>query len=470
MPLSPRLPKILLVTTAIFVAHFSPAYADAKDDRIAAMEKQMLIMMEEIKALKAERATEKQEQAALKQQIKAIETKTTQQITEQIANIAPAAGEGVILEDGVKVSMKGGAPKITKGDFSWQPFGRIHLDAGGIIDDAVDHPNSAEFRRARLGMKGKVSKNFGYKVEVDFANEGVSLKDTYLNYKGIDKTEIRIGNFKPGYSIDEQTSSNDIVFIERAAPVDSFATSQQLGAGFITHDKNWSVAGGVFNDDAGVQSSDDEMWSVAGRVTAAPIVEKGKTVHVGASASYREPDQANDTFDFDARAENRLQTADSVAAVITDGESAAIYGVEAAASLGPVHLQGEYIMANVENRANNDPTFNGGYAQISWFPTGEGRVYKSSKGSFKPAKVLRPFNPSQGDWGAVELAARHSHLDLNDGGITGGELSSTTFGANWYLNDYVRFLANFIIVDTDENAVTPNDDPKIAVIRSQVKF
>ncbi len=466
MLLSKLFLKSLLLTSALAVVHISPAFADAKDDRIAAMEAQMKIMMEEIQLLKAEKIVEDKEQATLKQQVQAIEEKTDS----AIANIAPAAGGGMAYDDGVKVSMKGAAPKITKGDASWQPFGRMHLDAGHINDDAVDHPNSTEFRRARLGAKGKISKDFGYKFEVDFAGNGTSLTDVYLNYVGLDKTDIKIGHFKPAYSLEEMASSNDLSFIERSTAVDSFTSSRKLGVGFNTHDDNWSVAAGMFGGSAGTQSSDDEEYMVSGRVTALPVSEEDKLVHVGASASYRSPDQANDTFDFDARAENRLQVVDSVSAVITDADNAQVYGLEAAASLGSFHAQGEYLITNVNNQAGNDPTFAGGYGQVSWFATGEHRPYSASKGAFAAPKIARPFDLSQGDWGALELAARYSHLDLNDGGITGGEINNMTLGANWYLNDNIRFLANYIIVDTDNNAVTPNDDPQIAIIRSQMKF
>lgn len=465
------LKKTLLLTTAILIAQTSYALADAKNDRIDAMEAQMMVMMEEIRLLKSERTIEKQEQAALRQQVESIKTSTaqkiTKQITTQIANIAPAAGGA--NNDGVKITMSP-SPKITKGAFSWQPFGRIQVDAAIINDDKRDHPNGAEFRRARLGMKGKVAKDFGYKAEIDFANEGVAFKDVFMNYTGIDGTEIRIGHFKPAFSMEELTSANDITFIERSSVVGSFSTGEQIGAGFFTHGQNWSAAAGMFNDDAGVGSSDDEAWSIAGRITATPVNKDGAVVHLGASASYREPDQANDTFDFDAKAENALQTVDSVSAVITDGDNATLYGLEAAAALGPVSVQGEYLMANVENRAGQDPDFNGGYAQLAWTVTGESRSYKAAKGAFGGIKPARPFDPSNGGYGALELAARYSHLDLNDSSINGGEMNNVTFGVNWYLNNYMRLMANYIIVDTDNNATTADDDPNIFLVRSQVKF
>ncbi len=455
--------KTFLISSALLLVHTAPAYADAKDDRIAAMEAQMKIMMQEIQALKSERAVEKTEQAAMKQKISAIETKTDA----AVANIAPAAGGN---DNGVEVSMKGSLPKITKGDFSWQPTGRIHLDAGFISDDKRDHSSGAEFRRARIGMQGKVSKDFGYKAEMDFANEGVAIKDMYMNYTGVEGTEIRVGHFKPGYSLDDMTSSNDITFIERSAAVEPFSLSEQIGAAVIHHGEKHHVAVGVFNDDAGRQSTDDEQFSVSARVAGTPYRADNNLVHLGGSASYREPDQANDSFDYDSRAENRLQMPDSVSSVITDGESATVYGLEAAVASGPFSIQGEYVMTNVENRAGNDPSYNGAYGQVAWTVTGENRPYSIKKGAFGGIKPARPLNPAKGDWGALELAGRYSHLDLNDGGLNGGEMDTVTLGANWYLNNHMRLMGNVIFVDTDNNAVTPDDDPTIFLTRSQIKF
>ncbi len=461
--------KTLLLSSALLLAPLSSAYADEKDDRIATMEAQMQVMMNEINTMKAERAAEKaqmaQEQTALKQQVSTIETKTEA----AIANIAPAAGNTTSTSD-VEISMKSSTPKFKKGEFSWQPLGRIHLDAGIIDDDQVDHPNGAEFRRARLGMKGKVSKDFGYKAEIDFANEDVSIKDAYLNYTGLDNTEIRVGHFKPSYTLEDMTSSNDLTFIERAAPVGAFSTSQQIGAGVLHHGNNYHVAVGVFNDDAGTQSSDDEAFSVAGRVATTPYKANNALVHLGGSAAYRKPDQANDRFDFDARAENHLQTLDSVSSVLNDGESAIVYGLEAAAVSGPLSVQGEYIITDVENAGGQDPIYKGAYGQVAYTLTGESRSYKTSKGAFGGIKPARPLNPSKGDWGALELAARYSHLDLNDGGLNGGEMNNVTLGTNWYLNNNMRLMGNVIFVDTDQNATTPDDDPTIFITRSQVKF
>ncbi len=460
-----------LLTSTILISSTSSALADTKDDRIQRLEQQMIAIMQELQDLKAMRNLEQQEQEILQKQVQAIE----ENATSNIAQISPAAGEisknigNTTVKDDVKITMSP-SPKITKSDFSWQPFGRLHLDAAHFFDDKTDHPSGAEFRRARLGMKGKVSKDFGYKIQLDFANEGVAFKDVYLNYTGIDGLEIRAGNHKPAFGMENMTSANDITFIERSAVSSAFETSQIIGLGGFAGGDNWSFGAGIYNDDAGTQSTSDEARSTSARLTFAPVADENNTLHFGLAGSYREPDQANDTFDFDARAENALQSTDSVSAVLTTSESAALYGVELAGVLGPFSAQGEYFHAKIDNNAGRNPRFNGGYVQASWILTGERRPYIGKAGKFGRIVPKNPLDPSKGHWGAWELAARYSTIDLTDASVSGGEMDNYTAGLNWYINKNIRLMGNYIAVDTDSTAPSADDDPQILLFRTQIDF
>ena len=50
--------------------------------------------------------------------------------------------------------------------------------------------------------------------------------------------------------------------------------------------------------------------------------------------------------------------------------------------------------------------------------------------------------------GAWEVAARLSHVDLNDGSganrIQGGILDGVTLGLNWYFNDNLKFQLDYV--------------------------
>ena len=110
-----------------------------------------------------------------------------------------------------------------------------------------------------------------------------------------------------------------------------------------------------------------------------------------------------------------------------------------------ISLQSEFMPTWVEGTAGGrDLFFWGAYVQASWFPTGEHRNYDTDKGVFKRVKLKENFSISQGTWGALELAARYSHLDLNDNGVRGGIENNVTLGANWYLYSNLRLMLNWV--------------------------
>jgi phosphate-selective porin OprO/OprP len=56
--------------------------------------------------------------------------------------------------------------------------------------------------------------------------------------------------------------------------------------------------------------------------------------------------------------------------------------------------------------------------------TGESRRYDRTVGYARRVMPKRR-------WGAAELVARFSHIDLDDGSVHGGEFDKTYLGFNW---------------------------------------
>ena len=80
----------------------------------------------------------------------------------------------------------------------------------------------------------------------------------------------------------------------------------------------------------------------------------------------------------------------------------------------------------------------------------------------------------KGGVGAWEVGVRYEEADYNDfgAGFIGGEMHLLTVGVNWYVNNTMRFMANY--VDTLEynepGSGDDNDEPSAFMVRSQIHW
>jgi len=468
---------------AVFFLSHGPAYADP-----AAMEKmqrQMEMLSKQVEKLSAVVEQQGRLIEAQKAQLDA-QTATLQNQGQKVAQqqdkiealklsaIAPAAGEEKKEDkDAVKISMKGPGPLIESADgkFSFQPFGRVHIDTTFFSDDKSDQPDNAHLRRARLGFKGNLGEDFNYKAEVDFGGEAVNLKEVFLAYTGFELATLQIGNFKPPFGMELNTSTNFTPFIENAPVTNAFARDEILGVAWKGGGDNWAWGLGAFNEDPGSNNGADESWSVDARASLDLLQESPHVLHAGLGGSYRHPNQLANAMTFAGRPGGTGTNLVTTGALTVN--DALIWGPEAAAVFGPFWAQGEYMRADVDRLgAPADNDFDGWYAQAGIFLTGETRPYNGKTGNFDRLKPKHPFSLKKGEFGAWELTARYDELDLNDtgAGVAGGEMKNMTFGVNWYINNYIRTMFNVTRVNTDQNAVTPDDDPHLYIFRTAFDY
>jgi phosphate-selective porin OprO/OprP len=90
-------------------------------------------------------------------------------------------------------------------------------------------------------------------------------------------------------------------------------------------------------------------------------------------------------------------------------------------------VNAEYVRSWVNAAQVENPSFYGFYITGSWIITGEHRPYDRNVGFARRVIPQRHF-------GAVEIVARYSHLDLNDKSIHGGILDKGLLGVNWFMN------------------------------------
>jgi len=310
-----------------------------------------------------------------------------------------------------------------------------------------------EFRRLRMAAKGTVTKNIGYKVEFDFAGGKVNYRDVYLKFAlPSNAGNVMLGSFTEPTSLNNMTSSKYITFFERAMLANTQPFKYNAG---VMYDNQKLLGGNLGlqlaytfngNKSEGFKDKDvDGGGNFIARVTTALLKnkEKNQVVHLGVNYEHRDND--SDKYAYKLRTENHMGNKQKVSASGNFKNTSDI-GFEAAATFGPLSVQSEYELSSIVTNVDTYKA-NAYYAFVSYFITGEHRPYKNS--SFGRVKPKADFCLTDGTWGALELVARYSVMDLNDNIDLNGndnkdyKIANITAGFNWYLNKHTRIMYNF---------------------------
>jgi phosphate-selective porin OprO/OprP len=397
----------------------------------------------------------------------------TQEATEKADAASQTAGQ--VAEDSDWEVSWGPSPTFRSKDgrFETHLRGRLFVD-GGYLDDEdgfYSNDNATELRAARIGVEGIAWRDWEYRLEVDFANSEVDITDAFIQYNGapIEPAFIRVGQFKTPNSLEEQTSSRFITFMERAAFTDAFDFDRRIGLGSGVGGDNWAVTAGLFGQNA-ADVANNEGFAAAGRGHYAFLEPLGanSVIHLGGSWRFR--DLKNDVDDDSARYRQRpffhfTDTRSVDTGTLADAENDVFAGPEAALVLGPFSLQAEagHTWLQRDGDASDADGLWGGYLSASYFLTGESRNYDAEEGVFGRVRVNDPV--FEGGPGAWEIGARFDYIDLNDDGadVRGGEQYSVIAGANWYANNHIRFMLDYALT----NVFDASDSPGAAVDGSE---
>lgn len=376
-------------------------------------------------------------------------------------NIDTATALDTLTNNVPKLETKGGI-KVTSPDklFSASLGGRIHFDGYAFDRDLANTTGTTEFRRARLTLAG-MAYGWEYKMEQDFAagNNLDGLRDLYIA-KAFGLNKLTIGHFKPYRSMEELTSSNEILMMERpfASATGLFGGRQfQQGVGVMRTDNLKYTAGfSVFNL-RGAASSRNEGMGWAGRTTYAPIATGTQTLHFGAWASHENANKGSGNLSASVNYAGRRGPSQSIATTTgASGDTVNAFGLEAAGRYNGFFVQGEYVNATFDQPLGPDQDVDTFYLQGSVMLNGGMKVYKAGSGVFGS-----PAFAGKGLW---ELTGRYDWIENSD--IVNREASSWSLGLNYYLNSNMRVMFNYIQGD---NEVTGDETGQYAV-RTQFSF
>ncbi|MEJ0040857.1 MAG: porin [Rhizomicrobium sp.] len=427
---------------------------------------------------------------------------------QQVA-IDTLVGKFAALEDNARIekadrtsfSIANGRPTITSADGRFSLAIRVlgQYDMAYFIQDAharqlaaanaPDLSSGSNWRRAQLGIQGKVFGDWNYFFNYDFGSGASSgnelqgrIQQAYVEYAGLGPLAFRIGAFPASANLEDATGSGDVIFLERNAPSDlsrSLAGGDGRDALAVIYAGEQLFASLAYT---GGKVADttlffDEQQAVVARASDLFYSDSDWKLLASVAGTYvfRGPDAvagAGSARNITLQDGPELTTDDNSLRLISTGavntSKAWNYGVEAAAEWRSVYTQAGYFGYGLDQMTAGAPTldFDGWYAQATWIITGESRPYNVANGSFSNPKPRIPFSVDGWGPGAWELAARYSDLDLNDhagvlgaglplGGIRGGDQRIFTAEVNWYPNNVLKFGLQYQNIDVDRLGTIP---------------
>jgi phosphate-selective porin OprO/OprP len=516
--------------------------AGGSDAEIALLKQQLKLMEQKFDKLQAQTAANTTAAAKANAKVDAKVNTDLKTVKLTDANAAYPVN-GPVASSGVVVTMPNNRPTICTADNQSciAITSRVHFDVGGydyhpnsLATSPQKLDNGENLRRARIGVLGKFFEDWNYALIYDFggssdgfastgstgataASGGTSVgllpggavsgvENAYLSYTGFKpfggKLAIEGGIMDLPYTLDEASSSNDIPFMERAS---SGIIAQNIAAsdfrstfgtrwyterfwigGYVTGPTTGAIHSASSLNPNGTTEQVGSFVRAAGQV----ITGNGYSLHLGGESEWlikapRDEITGAQTLTLNDRPELRIDPTTLITTGALAGVSGAqVYSGEAAGTYGPLFAQGEYFWYNVDRGNNIVPLssvkFDGGYAEIAYALTGETRKYNPAAASYGGILPSHPLSLTENGWGAWEIAARVSTMNLNDqlataNGVAGGRQTIYTAALNWYVNGNVRFMFDYLHGDiakqiSPTNAGDAGSKFNAFAMRTQVAF
>ena len=370
-------------------------------------------------------------------------------------------------------------------------------------------------RSARPIIEGTLLGKYDYRFMPDFGNGVALIQDAYVDARFTPGLKLRIGKFKPDLGLERLQNETDIKFVERSYITNNLLPNRDLGIalhGDVFDDK-FSYSLGFYNGVADGSSNSGGAGflgdkDVGARIFATPF--KGSDsplagLGFGIAGTYGNAQgERNLNFTDTSSADNTRQGLP--AAYLTEGQQVFFrYGTGTVADgsrfriapqanyyYGPFGLIAEYARVNQEvslagggspaagGAATNSTIFAGTNKSLSHdaWEVAASYLLTGEDASFKGVKPKRDFDLDKGGWGAWELVARYSEINLDEGTFKNNKgqyavASSTTAanfayadlsqsaksartwtaGVNWYLNQNVKFQLDYSQTSFDGGAI-----------------
>lgn len=356
----------------------------------------------------------------------------------------------------------------------------LQTDGRFSVDDPTPITNTFTIRKARPTFSGRVARYFDFKVMPDFGNGTAAILDAYVDVRFSPRFRVRSGKDKTPVGYELLQGDAFLTFPERSL-ASSLVPNRDVGiAAQGDLSPKLFYAAGVFNGvNDGTNSTADVDTNngkdLAGRIVVQPFRHAAN--NTGALAG----------FGFQIGGSTGEQVGTLPVFRTSVGQTYFSYATGAAAAgrrnrVSPAAFYfyrslgvfGEYMRSTqtvTRLGASRAITNTAWDVTASYLLTGEAASY----GIVRPAS---PLDPPTGQWGALQLVARYSALDVDDEAFTTAFAATgaadtarqLTAGLNWYPAAYVKYYATFERTTFEGGTAPARPDENVVLFRVQLGF
>src|SRR5438094_490207 len=227
-------------------------------------------------------------------------------------------------------------------------------------------------RRARVNLTGDFAEQFDFKIEGDFAQSdgtnnnrtAFSGTDIWLNWHQFPAAQIKIGQYKAPFGLDQLTADTSLYTIERTLPTGAITPDRQIGAqlwgkpltNIWPEQKDLlTYYAGIYNGNGkNTTVNDNNDFMYVGRLESTlfqDVFGKGSFLKLGGDVLNSRDDKGVNI----SQSGNLLVNADGSLSPFTlpGADERTAWSVDAWLKVGPFDLIGEYLQEKVNGRTVN---------------------------------------------------------------------------------------------------------------------
>jgi phosphate-selective porin OprO/OprP len=381
----------------------------------------------------------------------------------------------VAAEEKKPVYVMPGGPeyKLTLGGYIQMNFedGAVSAFEGRFSDGPNQVKDRFRLRRARVNLVGDFAENFDFKVEGDFGagdglsggRTGFSATDIFINWHQFPEANVKVGQWKAPFGLEQITSDTKILTIERSLPTGALTPERQIGVQIwgkpltnLWPDQKdlLTYYAGIFNGNGrNITTNDNNNFMYVGRLELLPwqgkLLDQDASLKLGADILNSRDDAGTNI----SQALNLKVNADGSLTpyVLPSADERTAWSLDAWLNIGPFDLIAEYFSEDVDGRtvAGVAPTF-ADFDPSGWYVQGSYFIIPKKLQAVVKWEELSPDQVA------------------NDG------IRSITGGLNYYIHgDAIKVMANYVHTWSDFRAAHPqfgDDEFDEVLLRLQVMF